>query len=156
MAGATAPDATWADVADHVEARVHECVFPFLSAHHGYALARAGRGDALAKLRESVQARTDRGDGESTRVWQPVGQAVVEASIAYGAGDYATTAALLDPVMPAVTAVGGSDAQDDLFRLAYLTALAGARRHADARRYWELMTAFKTPSPLDLQLRAQV
>lgn len=155
MAGATVPDATWADVADHVEARVHECVFPFLSAHHGYALARAGRGDALARLRESVQARTDRGDGESTRVWQPVGQAVVEASIAYGAGDYATTAALLDPVMPAVTAVGGSDAQDDLFRLAYLTALAGADRHADARRYWELMTAFKTPSPLDLQLRAQ-
>lgn len=156
MAGGTVPDARWADVADHVEGRVHECVFPFLSAHHGYALARAGRADALAALRASVQARTDRGDGEATRVWQPVGQAVVEASIAHGAGDLPVAAELLDPVMPAMTAVGGSDAQDDLFRLAYLTALAGAARHDDARTYWESMTALKTPSPLDLTLRAQV
>lgn len=156
MAGATVPEATWADVADHVEGRVHECVFPFLSAHHGFALARAGRADALAALRASVQARTDRGDGEATRVWQPVGQAVVEAGIAHGGGDLKAAAELLDPVMPAMTAIGGSDAQDDLFRLAYLTALAGASRSDDARHYWESMTAFKTPSPLDLHLRAQV
>jgi hypothetical protein len=79
---------------------------------------------------------------------------VVEASIAHGAGDRRTAAELLDPVMPAMTAVGGSDAQDDLFRLAYLTALVGAARHDDARRYWDLMTAFKTPSPLDRHLHA--
>jgi tetratricopeptide (TPR) repeat protein len=154
MAGAPVPDATWSDVADHVEARVHECVFPFLSAHHGYALARAGRADALATLRASVRARTDRGDGESTRVWQPVGQAVVEAGIAHGAGDLPAAATLLDPVMSSVTAVGGSDAQVDLFRLAYVTALAGADRHDDARRFWDSMTAFKTPSPLDRHLHA--
>lgn len=154
MAGIPVDDAVWLDVADHVQARVDECVFPFLSAHHGYALARAGRLDALATLRATVDRRTGRDDAEARRVWQPVGRRVVEACIAHGLGDLAGAAAGLDPVMDQMTAVGGSDAQDDLFRLAYLTALAGAGRSDDARRWWTAMTAFKTPSPLDEQLLA--
>jgi len=149
-------DGVWADVADHVETRVHECVFPFLSAHHGYALARAGRTDALEALRASVQRRVDADDGESARVWQPVGVAVVEASIAHGSGALAAAATLLDSVQGQMTAIGGSDAQDDLFRLALLTALAGSGRPADARSYWSAITAFKTPSPLDEHLLAAI
>ena len=156
MGGWTVDDARWADVADHVEARVDECVFPFLSAHHGYALARAGRTDALAALRASVQRRADVGDGEATRVWQPIGQPVVEACIAHGSGDLAQAAALLDPVAGGMAAVGGSDAQDDLFRQAYLTALAGAGRTADAQAWFESMTSFKVRSPLDERLLARL
>jgi len=156
MAGWAVADGVWADVADHVETRVHECVFPFLSAHHGYALARAGRTDALEALRASVQRRVDADDGESERVWQPVGVAVVEASIAHGLGALAAAATLLGAVQGQMTAIGGSDAQDDLFRLALLTALAGSGRPADARSYWSAITAFKTPSPLDEHLLTSI
>ena len=154
MAGETVADERWADVADHVEARVDECVFPFLSAHHGYALARAGRADALAALSDTVRRRTERDDAEARRVWQPVGRPVVEACIAHGRGEPEQAAAWFDPVIAEMTAVGGSDAQDDLFRQAYLTALIGAGRAADAERYWSAMTSFKTLSPLDERLRA--
>ena len=156
MAGGEVTDTVWADVADHVEERVGECVFPFLSAHHGFALARAGRTDALATLRATVQQRTDRDDAEASRVWRPIGVPVVDACIAHGSGNLAGAAVLLDPVIGEMTAVGGSDAQDDLFRLAYLTALAGSGRTDDARRWWETMTSFKALSPLDERLRATV
>lgn len=156
MAGATITEDRWADVADHVEARVGECVFPFLSAHHGYALARAGRVDALASLRNTVDRRTAADDAEAVRVWQPIGQPVVEACIAHGSGDLRAAGLTFDHVIEQMPAIGGSDAQDDLFRLAYLTALIGSGRTSDARRYWTTMTAFKTLAPLDESLRDRI
>lgn len=156
MAGEAVDDHRWSDVADHVEARAGECVFPFLSAHHAYALARAGRADAAAELLSLVTHRAARDDAEATTIWRPIGAPVVQACAAHGAGDLAGAAALLDPVMGSFTAIGGSDAQDDLFRLAYLTALAGAGRGADARTWWTEMTAFKSPSPLDGRLEERL
>jgi hypothetical protein len=156
MAGAAIDEARWLDVADHVAARTHECVFPFLSAHHGFALARAGRDDAVAELQATVARRTEQPDDEARRVWQPIGRPVVEACIAHGRGDLGAAAALLDPVITAMPAIGGSDAQDDLFRLAYLTALAGSGRSDDARRWMSTMTAFKEPAPLDDVLRERI
>ena len=53
-----------------------------------------------------------------------MGCAVIEAAAAFGAGDGARAAALLDPIMPMMTSIGGSDAQDDLFRQTYLRGAA--------------------------------
>ena len=77
---------------------------------------------------------------------------MVEAAAAFGAGDRARAAALLDPVMPMMTAIGGSDAQDDLFRQTYLRSLQAAGRHADAAAYSARMTAGKARTPLDRAL----
>jgi hypothetical protein len=61
-------------------------------------------------------------------------------------------AALLDPVMPMMTSIGGSDAQDDLFRQTYLRSLQAAGRHMEAAAYFERITAGKSPTPLDRAL----
>ena len=86
------------------------------------------------------------------RVWAPVGRAVFEAAAAFGAGDRARAAALLDPVMPMMTSIGGSDAQDDLFRQTYLRSLQAAGRHADAAAYFDAITVGKSRTPLDRAL----
>lgn len=156
MGGWPVDDAHWADVADHVEARVHECFMPFLSAHHAFALARAGRGDALDTLLGVVAARAEADDDEAVRVWRPVGRAVVLAAAAHGRGDLAGSAALLGPVLARMPAIGGSDAQDDLFRQSYLVSLLGSGRTAEARTYWQAMTDWKTPSRLDERWRSRL
>lgn len=156
MAGSPVDDARWSDVADHVEARVAECVFAFLSAHHAYALGRAGRTDALAALLATVDERAACDDAEAWRVWRPIGRRVVEASAAHGRGDLAAAAAAFDPVIDAMPAIGGSDAQDDLFRQAHLTALIGSGRWDDALRRFDASTSFKTRSPLDESLLARI
>ena len=148
MAG-TAMDAQWPSIADHVAARATETFIPFMNAHYLYALARAGRRDAVEAGLASVRARSAADDEEARRVWTPVGRPVVEAAAAFGAGDRARAAQLLDPVMPLMTAIGGSDAQDDLFRQTYLRSLQAAGRYVDAAAYAARMTGAKTRTPLD-------
>jgi hypothetical protein len=148
MAG-TAMDAEWPAIAERVAPRAVETVMPFMNAHYAYALARAGRKDALDAALARVRARSEASDEEAKRVWAPVGRAMVEAAAAFGSGDRARAAALLDPVMAGMTSIGGSDAQDDLFRQTYLRALQAAGRRADAAAYDERMTAGKAHTPLD-------
>jgi tetratricopeptide (TPR) repeat protein len=148
----TPMDAEWRSIADHVAPRAVETLMPFMNAHYVYALARAGRTDALEAALARVRARSSADDEEAIRVWAPVGRAVIEAAAAFGAGERASAAALLDPVMPMMTSIGGSDAQDDLFRQAYLRSLQAAGRRADASAYFERMTADKSRTPLDRAL----
>lgn len=145
-------DGEWAAIADHVAPRAAECFMPFMNAHYAYALARAGRRDALEAALAAVRARSAADDEEAKRVWAPVGRAVVEAAAAFGGGDRARAAKLLDPVMAQMTAIGGSDAQDDLFRQAYLRSLQAAGRHADADAYFDRITGNKARTPLDRAL----
>ena len=145
-------DAQWPSIAEHIAARALETFMPFMNAHYVYALARAGWADAVEAALAGVCARSAADDEEAKRVWAPVGRAVIEAAAAFGAGDRARAAALLDPVMPMMTSIGGSDAQDDLFRQTYLRSLQAAGRHVEAAAYFDAITADKSRTPLDRAL----
>lgn len=145
-------DAQWPSIAEHIAARALETFMPFMNAHYVYALARAGRADVVEAALAGVRARSAADDEEAKRVWAPVGRAVIEAAAAFGAGDRARAAALLDPVMPMMTSIGGSDAQDDLFRQTYLRSLQAAGRHVEAAAYFDAITAGKSRTPLDRAL----
>jgi hypothetical protein len=148
MAG-TRMDSEWTSIADHIAPRAAETFMPFMNAHYVYALARAGCDDAVDTALARVRERGLANDDEGRRVWAPVGCAIVEAAAWFGAGDRARAAKLLDPVMPLMTSIGGSDAQDDLFRQAYLRSLQAAGREADATAYFKAMTANKRETRLD-------
>jgi tetratricopeptide (TPR) repeat protein len=145
-------DAQWPSIAEHIAPRALETFMPFMNAHYVYALARAGQADAVEAALAGVHARSVADDEEAKRVWAPVGRAVIEAAAAFGAGDRARAAALLDPVMPMMTSIGGSDAQDDLFRQTYLRSLQAAGRHVEAAAYFDVITAGKSRTPLDRAL----
>lgn len=131
----------WQTVAGHVENETGSVFIPFVSAHHAYALARAGRTEAVESLIATAWERADEEDEEARQVWQPVGFPVVEASAAHGKGDYARVAACLEPVVDKISKVGGSDAQTDLFRLSLAFALVRTGRPGDAHTYWRTVSA---------------
>ena len=145
-------DAQWPSIAEHIATRALETFMPFMNAHYAYPLARAGRADAVETVLARVRARSADDDEEAKRVWAPVGRAVIDAAAAFGAGERARAAALLDPVMPMMTSIGGSDAQDDLFRQTYLRSLQAAGRHVEAAAYFDVITAGKSRTPLDRAL----
>jgi hypothetical protein len=122
---------------------------PFLNAHYVYALARAGRVDAVDAALASVHFRSEARDDEAKRVWATVGCAMVDAAAEFGAGHRARAAELLDPVMSLMTSIGGSDAQDDLFRQTYLRSMQAAGRRSDAAAYFDRITTGKARTPLD-------
>lgn len=150
MAGGAA-DLPWGELADRAEQRIAAQYMPFLDAHYAYALARAGRNDALQALLANVDARSAATDAEAPRSWTPVGRSLVHASACLARGDAAPSARLLGPVIADVAVVGGSDAQVDLFRQAYFHALVGSGRKADARGYWTAVIGDRPPTPLDRQ-----
>src|SRR5215467_3907651 len=78
-------DAQWPAIAEHVAPRAGETFMPFMNAHYAYALARAGRLDAVEAVLTRVRARSAAEDEEAKRVWAPVGRAVIEAAAAFGA-----------------------------------------------------------------------
>lgn len=141
MAGADV-SAEWSSPADFAEKHVSESYMPFLTAHHAYALARAGRSEAADHLLATAAARPE-------ELWREVGAPVVRAAAAFARHRWQEAAEILEPVMPRLTRIGGSDAQDDLFRQTYFVALARAGRKADARAYWERFNAGKKSSALD-------
>jgi hypothetical protein len=147
-------DAQWPPIAERVAPRATETFMPFMNAHDVYALARAGRTDQVDAALASVRARSHMDDAEATRVWAPVGCAVIEAAAAFGAGDRARAASLLDPVMPQMPSIGGSDAQDNLFRQTYVRSLQAAGRRNDAAAYFDRMVGDKARTPLDHALAA--
>ena len=119
---------------------------PFLSAHHAYALARAQRRSALQALEETVASRAHE------PVWRHPGQAIVRAAVAFAEERWSDAASLLDPAMPQMTTIGGSDAQDDLFRQMYFVALARSARRADARSFLAANAVpGRKPTPLAAQ-----
>jgi hypothetical protein len=128
---------------------------PFLSAHDAYVLARAGRGDALARLLARVGERAAESGAEAQRSWAGAGRALVEGAAAFGAGDVAGCARLLDPVIGEITVGGGSDAQCDLFRQTYVLALGASGRVLEARGALDRL--FAAPStPLRESFRARL
>lgn len=139
----------WREITDVIAADSDELFMPFSTAHFAYALARADAGEPLERLLSAVSRRADESDDEARRVWEPVGRDVVLAAAACGAGRYAEAAERFDAVMPRLTEIGGSDAQDDLFRFAHIHSLRESGRKSDALKRLTSRLESKTPSALE-------
>ena len=148
MAGADV-NHLWQPLAERAETHLGEHYMPFLDAHFVYALARADRAPVVSAWLDQVAERAASQDAEARRSWATVGRPLIEACAAFARGDAAHSATLLDPVMPDVTIVGGSDAQVGLFRQTYFHALARCGRKADARAYWDSVKGDRPASELD-------
>lgn len=156
MADVGVDAARYRAIVPHVQPLAGLLFMPFVSAHYAYALARAGEREALEDLLARVDARAADEDAEARRVWAPVGRAIIRGSAALGADDAGTAADWFDPVMDRMTRIGGSDAQDDLFRFAHWDSLRRAGRKADARALLERRLGQKRPSPLEERLLVAV
>lgn len=133
MRGGTADDAMLGEIADVCEPLAEDALVPFAAAHHAWALARAGREDAVGTLLSATRRAAADPEEPRRRIWQEIGLSTVEAGIAAARGDAAgVVTALLDRVH-LVAQVGGSDAQDDLWREALVHALIGLGRANEAR-----------------------
>jgi hypothetical protein len=149
LAGEPVADADWQAVAGRVLPHVGECAIPFNHAHYAYALTRAGRDEEVGQLREAARSFAARQTGDRAKAWRGVGIPLIEASIALAHGEPATGCAHLDPVVAEIGRVGGSDAQDDLFRHAHLVALLDCGEKAAARLVLRDMLENRGPMPLE-------
>jgi hypothetical protein len=142
-------DAEWRALAPHLVDRALEQVFPFLNAHYVYALVRAGEHDVVQDALARLRAYAFRQTGRAARVFRDVGLPLVTACAAFAAGEAARCTVLLEPVLPEIACVGGSDAQNDLFRQTYVVALLDSGRQTEARRRLNARLGGNPPTPVE-------
>lgn len=142
-------DDEWQALAPHLVERSLEQCFPFLNAHYAYALTRAGRRDVVQESLARLRDYAFRQSGFSARVFRDVGLPLVTGCAAFAAGEAARCTVLLEPIMPEVACVGGSDAQNDLFRQTYVVALLDAGRQAEARKRLNARIAGSAPTAVE-------
>jgi len=117
----------WRDLADHLVARAHDTVLPFLTLQYLYGLARAGRPEADTLL-EAVRRHAETAPSFSRETWRDVGLPGCEGLYAYARGDYTNAWRHLVSTVPRMAEAGGSHAQRDLFEQILLdTALKDGR-----------------------------
>ncbi|MEW6269693.1 MAG: tetratricopeptide repeat protein [Thermodesulfobacteriota bacterium] len=142
-------DEEWRALAPRLVERAHEQCFPFLNAHYAYALTRAGMEDVVEQTLDELHAYALRRTGAAARTFRDVGLPLVTACAAFAAGEAARCVVLLEPVLPEIACVGGSDAQNDLFRQTYLVALLDCGRRGEARRRLDDRIGHASPTAVE-------
>ncbi len=142
--------ARWQDLADHLAARAHDTVLPFLTLQYLYGLARAGRPEGEALL-ESVRRRAGAAPSFSRETWLEVALPGCEGLYAYARGDYAAAWRHLASCVPRMAEIGGSHAQRDLFEQILLDAAIKDGRQAAAQRMLEMR---RTTDPHGVQVNS--
>jgi tetratricopeptide (TPR) repeat protein len=113
----------WADVASHLEGRLHDHFVPFLDLHYLYALARAGRQSAITEMLASLEDRGERAKPFEREAWADCAVPAAHGLAAHARGEHAEAARLLGQAMPHLRPIGGSIAQRALFSAIHLDAL---------------------------------
>ena len=119
----------WQDVADYLQARVHDQVLPFLDVQYLYGLARARRPEARALMR-NIETHAAQAPMHSRAIWQEIALPAARGLLAHAVGDWETAAKQLGLALPRLEQIGGSHAQRDLFLRVHRDALARSGRHA--------------------------
>lgn len=130
----------WEDLAEHLAARAHDTVQPFLTLQYLYGLARARRPEAQTLL-QFVREYAVLAPEFIRRAWQEVALPGCEGVYAYARGDYELAWQRLSIAIPRMTEVGGSHAQRDLFEQILLDAALKSGRWSGAQHLLELRRA---------------
>lgn len=113
--------ARWQDLAQYLVQRTADQVLPFLDVQYLLGLARAGRPEADALLR-NIQARAAR-SGRADTAWRDVCLPASLGLLAWAQGDHASALRELGQALPRLLEIGGSHAQRDLFAQVHLDAM---------------------------------
>ncbi|HEY3656650.1 MAG TPA: tetratricopeptide repeat protein [Steroidobacteraceae bacterium] len=127
----------WQDIGNHLAARAHDTVLPFLTMQYLYGLARAGRVEADALLR-SVEHAAKSARPRAREVWRDVALPACEGLKAYAQGHFDIAWRHLSLAMPRMIEAGGSHAQRDLFEQILLDAAIKSGRSTPAQQMLEL------------------
>jgi len=139
----------WEGLAEAIGDNAYFGSIPFVNAQLFYALKRGGRKDEVKEGLSTILRFAELQRGEDQKVWKNVGLPLIYGSLAFADQDYKVALKYFDPIMPQVGAVGGSDAQVDLFRQTYLKGLIGAGRRSDARAFLAQMLGGRPMTQLE-------
>ncbi|MDH6169286.1 hypothetical protein M2282_004450 [Variovorax boronicumulans] len=146
--------ARWDDVAGYLLQRQADHVLPFLDLQYLYGLARAGRPEADALLR-NIEAFAPDAPPSTRAAWQRVCVPAAQGLVAHARGDFAGAIDGLGVALPRMIEIGGSHAQRDLFEQVYLDALVRRGSESTLAAAQGILQQQLNGQPESLRLRRQ-
>jgi hypothetical protein len=146
--------ARWDDVSGYLVQRTADHVLPFLDLQYLYGLARAGRPEADALLR-NIEAHAPHAPLSARAAWEHVCVPAARGLVAHARGDFASAIKGLGMALPRLLEIGGSHAQRDLFEQVYLDALVRAGSQATLTGAQGILQQQFNGQPESLRLRRQ-
>jgi tetratricopeptide (TPR) repeat protein len=126
--------ARWRAISQKVAARGPEHIWPFHDMHYVHALARSGETRALDRLLASMEKYATYDAPEPLReIWGRIALPLARGIAAHATGRHSEAARLIGPLVPHLSAIGGSHAQRDVFVQAWLdSAIKAGEKSAAA------------------------
>ena len=125
--------ARWGELAERSEARIDDHLLIFADAHFYLALAAAGRSEAAERMLDSMSALPGGEEVTAAKVARDVGLPLCRAIGSWYADDYGAVVDMLEPMRGALSDLGGSHAQRDLFHQILISSAVRAGRFDTAR-----------------------
>ena len=148
MGGYEVPFDLWQQLGSEVIENSKQSYIGFNTAHYIYALARAGMQDELKQSMEINKKFSNKISGSEQRVWNKIAIPLFEASAAFAGENYQQASLTLKPIIDNIIKVGGSDAQDDLFRQMYLLSLIKSNKRSESAEYLNTISTSPEFTPL--------
>ena len=136
----------------YLAARTHDQVQPFLDMQYLYGLARAGRAEADALLR-NVEAYAERAPELTRAAWQRVAVPACRGLLAHARGAHQAAVDQLGIALPRLLEIGGSHAQRELFEQVFIDALARSGHPVGA---FDLLRPRANAAPESVRLRRRL
>jgi len=148
MGGFEVPYGIWVQIGKEIFENSKQSYIGFNSAHYIYALARAGMQDELKRSMELNKGFSKKISGSEQQVWDKIAIPLFEASAAFAGENYQQASLTLKPIIDNIIRVGGSDAQDDLFRQMYLVSLIKNKKKTESAQYLDILSTSPELTPL--------
>ncbi|MBT3627068.1 MAG: tetratricopeptide repeat protein [Rhodospirillaceae bacterium] len=145
----------WDELADKAEKRTAEHLLVFADLHFAIALAAAGRGTKLDRMIDSMRLTISTRRTTQEQVLAEVGATMAQAVRAQYQGDFELALRLMLPLRYHVRAIGGSNAQRDIFSQMLIEAALKSGKHALARALLHERVALKPGSVRSWNLLAE-
>lgn len=130
LAGHARQPSLWDEVHAYGQKSFPKPGIAFVDVHRALTAVAAGDSDAIKSFVADLEERAASGRSPAGDVVPRLARGLA----AYGAGDWATAIAVLEPALVETVRIGGSRAQRDLVENTLLAAYLKAGRDADARR----------------------
>jgi len=123
----------WEPLAELAMQRKEDHVMPFTDAHFLMALAGAGKNDDAENYRQSIASFAESSTSDAAKVTSEIGAPLADALCAYGADRYGEAADTMYAMRHQLAPLGGSHAQQDIFRQIMIDAAMQAGKADMAR-----------------------